>query len=129
LKEVFDGSCGLLSLKIVKKECQKLSDNLIPELVDTLASQMDSNVACTVSGLCNNAHIDKHLLENKEKAQEAIQIEEDSSFAAKKEQNEHKPTLLVVDEQPRKVQNINVIKKSKVIDVFYKEMHFVGKIV
>jgi len=118
-----------LSLKIFKKECQKLSDDFIPELVDTLASQMDSNAVCSVSGLCNNAHIDKLLLENKEKAQEAIQIEGDSSFTAKKEQNEHKPTLLMVDEQPRKVQNINVTKKSEVIDVFYKEMHFVGKIV
>ncbi|CAI6377373.1 unnamed protein product [Macrosiphum euphorbiae] len=124
-KEVFDGSCGLLSLKIVKKECQKLSDDFIPELVDTLASQMDSNAVCSVSGLCNNAHIDKLILENKEKAQEAIQIEEDSSFTAKKEQNEHKPTLLMVDEKPRKVKNINVTKKSEVIDVFYKEMHFV----
>ncbi|KAL4148278.1 hypothetical protein QTP88_002555 [Uroleucon formosanum] len=351
LKEVFDGSCELLPLKIIKKECVKLSDDFIPELVDTLASQMDPNVVCTVSGLCNNAHIDKLLLENKEKqpavdskyhpcekcaiamnkgedlvqgmsrddvlnrflmmcgelssysdacssivltyhneiynvvkngfnkrnvcllsgmcsaafhphadgyevsmnalmgveisnagergriqiqksnevsdeltcefcetlvkhlrdiliantteeqfsdvlkglckqtgsfsaeclaivdedytriykflvselngkalctivgicpkslnshynlnyiipmyplipiellqTQEATKIEEDSSFTAKKEQNEHKPTLVVVDEQPPKVQNINVIKKSPVIDVFYKEMHFV----
>ncbi|XP_060879577.1 prosaposin-like isoform X2 [Metopolophium dirhodum] len=351
LKEVFDGSCELLPLKIVKKECKKLSDDFIPELVDTLASQMDPNVVCTVSGLCNNAHIDKLLLENKEKqstvnsehhecekcaiamnkgedlvqsmsrddilnrflmmcgelssysdacssivltyhneiysavkngfnkrnvcllsgmcsaafhphadgyeksmnalmgveisnagergriqiqksnevsdeltcefcetlvkhlrdilianttkeqfsdvlkglckqtgsfsteclaiveenytriykflvselngkilctivgicpkslnsrynlnyiipmyplvpidllqTQEATKIEEDSSITAKKEQNEHKPTLVVVDEQPPKVQNINVIKKSPVIDVFYKEMHFV----
>jgi len=61
--------------------------------------------------------------------QEATKIEEDSSITAKKEQNEHKPTLVVVDEQPPKVQNINVIKKSPVIDVFYKEMHFVGKII
>jgi len=60
--------------------------------------------------------------------QEATKME-DSSFTGKKEQNEHKPTLVVVDEQPPKVQNINVIKKSPVIDVFYKEMHFVGKIV
>ncbi|XP_060857107.1 prosaposin-like isoform X2 [Metopolophium dirhodum] len=67
LKEVFDGSCELLPLKIVKKECKKLSDDFIPELVDTLASQIDPNVICTVSGLCNNAHIDKLLLENKEK--------------------------------------------------------------
>jgi len=61
--------------------------------------------------------------------QEAIKIEKDSSFTAKKEQNEHKPILVEVDEQPPKVQNINVIKKSAVIDVFYKKMHFVGKIV
>jgi len=62
-------------------------------------------------------------------SQESIKTEQDSSFTAKKEQNEHKPTLVVVDEQPPKVQNINVIKKSPIIDIFYKEMHFVGKIV
>lgn len=67
MKEVFDGSCELLPVKIIKNECKKLSDDFIPELVDTLASQMDPNVVCTVSGLCNNAHIDKLLLENKEK--------------------------------------------------------------
>jgi len=61
--------------------------------------------------------------------QEAIKIEKDSSFTAEKEQNEHKPTLVVVDKQPPKVQNINVTKKSAVIDVFYKEMHFLGKII
>jgi len=74
LKEVFDGSCELLPLKIVKKECKKLSDDFIPELVDTLASQMDPNVVCTVSGLCNNAHIDKLLLENKEKVTNLIKF-------------------------------------------------------
>jgi len=62
-------------------------------------------------------------------SQEATKIEENDSSTVKKEQNEHKPTLVVVDEQPPKIQNINVIKKSPVIDVFYKEMHFVGKIV
>lgn len=59
-------------------------------------------------------------------SQEATKIEENDSSTVK---NEHKPTLVVVDEQPPKIQNINVIKKSPVIDVFYKEMHFVGKIV
>jgi len=67
MKEVFDRSCQLLMLKIIKNECMKLSDDFIPELVDTLASQMDLNVVCTVSGLCNNARIDKLLLEIKEK--------------------------------------------------------------
>jgi len=67
LKEVFEGSCKLLPLKVIKNECIKLSDDFIPELVDTLASQMDPNVVCTVSGLCNNERIDKLLLENKEK--------------------------------------------------------------
>lgn len=65
MKQVFYGSCQLLPLKVVKNECKKLADEFIPELVDTLASEMDPNVVCTVSGLCNNARIDKLLLENK----------------------------------------------------------------
>lgn len=65
MQQVFYGSCQLLPLKIIKTECKKLADDFIPELVDTLASEMDPNVVCTVSGLCNNARIDKLLLENK----------------------------------------------------------------
>lgn len=56
-----------MPLKVIKTECKKLADDFIPELVDTLASEMDPNVVCTVSGLCNSARIDKLLLENKEK--------------------------------------------------------------
>lgn len=56
----------MLPLKVVKKECEKLADDFIPELVDTLASEMDPNAVCTVSGLCNNQHIDM-LLNYKEK--------------------------------------------------------------
>ncbi|XP_050430702.1 prosaposin isoform X2 [Adelges cooleyi] len=65
LQQVFYGSCNLLPLKIVKKECRKLADDFIPELVDTLSSEMDPNVVCTVAGLCNNKNIDQLLLENK----------------------------------------------------------------
>lgn len=67
MQQVFYGSCQLLPLKEVKAECKKLADDFIPELVDTLASEMDPNVVCTVSGLCNNAYIDKLLLENQVK--------------------------------------------------------------
>lgn len=52
----------------------------------------------------------------------------DDSFSAKKEQSKQQSTLVVVDEQPPKVQDIKLISKSPVIDIFYKEMHFVGKI-
>ena len=41
LKEVFDGSCDLIPLKIIAKECKTLSDQFIPELVETLASEMN----------------------------------------------------------------------------------------
>ncbi|XP_050533788.1 prosaposin isoform X2 [Daktulosphaira vitifoliae] len=67
IQQVFYGSCNLLPLKIVKVECKKLADEFIPELVDTLASEMDPNVVCTVSGLCNNDRIDKLLQENHQK--------------------------------------------------------------
>lgn len=52
----------------------------------------------------------------------------DDSLSAKKEQSKQQSTLVMVDEQPPKVQDIKPIRKSPVIDIFYKEMHFVGKI-
>ncbi|XP_053678850.1 uncharacterized protein LOC128729217 [Anopheles nili] len=63
LKAVFEGSCNLIPVKVVKKECRKLADDFIPELVEALASQMNPNVVCSVAGLCNNAAIDKLLAE------------------------------------------------------------------
>ncbi|XP_058821417.1 uncharacterized protein LOC131683436 isoform X2 [Topomyia yanbarensis] len=63
LKAVFEGSCNLIPIKVVKKECKRLADDFIPELVEALASQMNPNVVCSVAGLCNNAAIDKMLLE------------------------------------------------------------------
>jgi saposin len=44
IKEVFEGSCDLIPLKVVKKECKALADNFIPELVEALASQMNPQV-------------------------------------------------------------------------------------
>lgn len=35
---------------------------------------------------------------------------------------------IIVDEQPPKIKKIKPINKSPVIDVFYKEVHFVRKI-
>lgn len=63
LKAVFEGSCNLIPIKVVKKECKRLADDFIPELVEALASQMNPNVVCSVAGLCNNAAIDKMLEE------------------------------------------------------------------
>jgi len=68
LKEVFDGSCDLIPIKIVAKECRTLSDQFIPELVETLASEMNPDTVCTVSGLCNSARIDA-MLEQEEQQQ------------------------------------------------------------
>ncbi|KAJ6637825.1 Prosaposin [Pseudolycoriella hygida] len=63
LKEVFEGSCNLIPLKLVRKECDKLADDFVPELVEALASQMNPQAVCSVAGLCNNAAIDKMLEE------------------------------------------------------------------
>jgi len=68
LKEVFEGSCNLIPIKIVAKECCKVADEFIPELVETLASEMNPQVVCSVAGLCNNAWVDKQLEYSKSSA-------------------------------------------------------------
>lgn len=40
-----------------------MADQFIPELVDTLASQMDPQVVCSVAGLCNNERVHQLLQE------------------------------------------------------------------
>ncbi|XP_035211397.1 prosaposin-like isoform X2 [Stegodyphus dumicola] len=64
IKEVFEGSCKLLPVKLVADACIKIVDEIIPELVEMLASRMDPNMVCTVSGLCNMAHlpVENHIL-------------------------------------------------------------------
>lgn len=64
LKAVFEGSCALIPVKVVRKECDKLVDNFIPELVEALSSEMDPTAVCSVAGLCNNKAIDQLLLEH-----------------------------------------------------------------
>lgn len=61
LKEVFEGTCEFIRIKSIRKECDKLADDFVPELVEALSSQMNPQVVCSVSGLCNNAAIDKEL--------------------------------------------------------------------
>ncbi|KAI4489481.1 hypothetical protein M0802_011093 [Mischocyttarus mexicanus] len=63
LKAVFEGSCRLMEIKQIVKECIKLVDEFIPDLVETLASQMNPSVVCSVAGLCNSKHIDALLRE------------------------------------------------------------------
>jgi len=45
LKEVFEGSCKLIPIKPVQKECIKVADDFLPELVEALASQMNPDVS------------------------------------------------------------------------------------
>ncbi|XP_053978368.1 prosaposin [Hylaeus volcanicus] len=70
LKAVFEGSCRLMRIKTVVNECIKIVDQFIPDLVETLASQMNPSVVCSVAGLCNSAHIDKLLEESSIKVAE-----------------------------------------------------------
>jgi len=50
-------------VKIVAKECSKVFDNFIPDLVDALASQMNPQMVCATAGLCNSARVDRLLAE------------------------------------------------------------------
>ncbi|XP_042907412.1 uncharacterized protein [Parasteatoda tepidariorum] len=52
IKEVFEGSCKLLPIKLVADACIKVVDEIIPQLVEMLASRMDPTMVCTVSGMC-----------------------------------------------------------------------------
>ncbi|GLH13878.1 Uncharacterized protein GBIM_18364 [Gryllus bimaculatus] len=95
LREVFEGSCKLIPISIVQKECIKLSDEFIPELVETLASQMNPQAVCAVAGLCNNARIDALLSSSSDSNSDEISNEitspekcHDCSFVARQiEQN------------------------------------------
>lgn len=63
IREVFEGSCELIPIKVIAKECIALADDFIPELIDTLASQMNPQVVCATAGLCNSVRIDILLRE------------------------------------------------------------------
>lgn len=60
--------------------------------------------------------------------EEELDAEKEKSSDSTIEQSKHNPTLVVVDEQPPKMQNIKPIMKSPVIDMFYNNLHVVGKI-
>ncbi|KAK9878890.1 hypothetical protein WA026_003719 [Henosepilachna vigintioctopunctata] len=65
IKQVFEGTCKLVQFKPIVDECDKIVDNFIPDLIDTLASEMNPQVVCSVAGLCNNQKY-QHLLEQEE---------------------------------------------------------------
>ncbi|XP_055948969.1 uncharacterized protein LOC129981935 isoform X2 [Argiope bruennichi] len=66
IKEVFEGSCKLLPVKLIADACIKVVDEIIPQLVEMLASRMDPTMVCTVSGMCfpskNDLEVEKHIL-------------------------------------------------------------------
>ncbi|SPP80857.1 uncharacterized protein LOC117583804 [Drosophila guanche] len=93
LKEVFEGSCKLLPIKTIQKECIKMADDFLPELVEALASQMNPDQVCSVAGLCNSARIDEQLkqayqaaLEGKVPLDEEDDSTEETSVALKPNQ-------------------------------------------
>lgn len=61
LKGVVEGACRLVPLQEVSTECVQLADEYIPELLQTLASQMNPQIVCATAGLCNSARIDRLL--------------------------------------------------------------------
>ncbi|XP_066248401.1 prosaposin [Euwallacea similis] len=94
IKEVFEGSCALLYLKPIVKECDKIADEFIPDLIDTLASEMNPQTVCAVAGLCNNAKILQLLAE----AESGVS---------------HKPTDLVVSNTCDNCHNTMALIKTK----------------
>ncbi|KAK3891987.1 hypothetical protein Pcinc_004153 [Petrolisthes cinctipes] len=65
IREVFDGSCNLIPIKLIRHECLHLANDFIPELIDALASQMNPQVVCATAGLCNSLRVDRLILEYK----------------------------------------------------------------
>ena len=63
IKEVFEGSCRLIPIRIIADECCKIADEFAPELIDTLASQMNPQIVCSVAGLCNSDRVHDLLAE------------------------------------------------------------------
>lgn len=45
------------------EECDKIADDYIPDLIETLASQMNPQIVCSVAGLCNNDKVQMLLAE------------------------------------------------------------------
>ncbi|KAB0800131.1 hypothetical protein PPYR_08011 [Photinus pyralis] len=64
IKEVFEGSCKLIPISIVAKECCRIADEFAPELIDTLASQMNPQIVCSVAGLCNSERVHDLIAED-----------------------------------------------------------------
>jgi len=63
LLDIFEGSCNLIPIKIARTECNRLTDQYTPQLIETLCSELNPDSVCTVVGLCNSDRIDQ-VLEN-----------------------------------------------------------------
>lgn len=66
LKLVLEGSCLIMiPVKIIARECVKLMDQAIPELIEALSSEMDPQVVCHTAGLCNSPRMDSLIAAHK----------------------------------------------------------------
>ncbi len=43
----------MIPIKLIANECIKLADQFVPELVETLASEMNPDTVCSVAGRNN----------------------------------------------------------------------------
>ncbi|XP_076060400.1 prosaposin [Oratosquilla oratoria] len=95
IREVFYGSCKLIPVKLVRDECIHLADDFIPELIETLASQMNPQMVCATAGLCNSVTVDKLLFEYKkmhpEKESNSIIVKESNAIIVKEEDAHPEP--------------------------------------
>ncbi|XP_020811179.1 uncharacterized protein LOC110186369 [Drosophila serrata] len=94
LKEVFEGSCKLLPIKVVQKECIKMADDFLPELVEALASQMNPDQVCSVAGLCNSARIDELMKKAYQAALDGTLKEDDVAESSEETEVSLKPNQL-----------------------------------
>jgi len=99
LKEVFEGSCNLMPIKLVRLECNKLVDDFVPELTEMLLSQMNPTMVCSVAGLCNNARND--LVQSEYKAAKEYEIATGSTSESCRFCNSHKALI------SQKIRNFN----------------------
>lgn len=70
----------MIPIKLISNECCKLADEFVLELIDTLTSEMNPQMVCSVAGLCNNAHIDKLLEDDGLEGVKAVKTTEDSDL-------------------------------------------------
>ncbi|KAK9506482.1 hypothetical protein O3M35_008415 [Rhynocoris fuscipes] len=52
LRQVLEAPCKIVPTKVLRSDCIKLMDDYGSYVVDTLSSQMNPNVVCSVVGLC-----------------------------------------------------------------------------
>lgn len=91
----------MIPIKVINKECIKLADDFIPDLVETLASQMNPEVVCSVAGLCNNEQYDKLIAEEEAKHPKPASLADDIHV------NDCSGCYTVMDKIEAKFSNLN----------------------